>query len=184
MSVVWLTSNPIHYSNIFFIWSPISSTNEMLYLKDGRTAHIIFYCGSELNILLVSWHWNMFDQSSLNISAQKEEGITICGFKGCKIWILKFCVEIVGMTASLIIILSERTCSQFSYWQWLLVDNYVVTNLPQHNSSVKSPHETKFANIPLSIHGTSKSPKKSCDGPHPTVHSINSVNRADLQCPV
>ena len=132
----------------------------MLYLKDGRTAHIIFYCGSELNILLVSWHWNMFDQSSLNISAQKEEEITICGFKGCKIWILKFCVEIVGMTASLIIILSERTCSQFSYWQWLLVDNYVVTNLPQHNSSVKSPHETKFANIPLSIHGTSKSPEK------------------------
>ena len=28
------------------------------------------------------------------------------------------------------------------------------------NSQVKSPHETKFANIPLSIHGTSKSPEK------------------------
>ena len=52
----------------------------------------------------------MFDQSSLNISAQKEEEITICGFKGCKIWILYnvvCCVwrlEIVGMTVLLIII--------------------------------------------------------------------------------
>ena len=48
LPVVWLTSSPIHYSNIFFIWSSISSTNKMLCLKDGRTAHIIFYCDSEL----------------------------------------------------------------------------------------------------------------------------------------
>ena len=29
-----------------------------------------------------------------------------------------------------------------------------------HYSKVKSQHQTEFANIPLSIHGTSKSPEK------------------------